>query len=380
MRALIAAPFYPPHPGGIERHSAGVVAELRRRGWQVDVVHCATDQETLDRAEGPSGERLHALDSRLWAGRLPFPRRTERNAKVLERVRNSSFDFVLIQSHLFVSNLMVARAVRSAHSVWLNHGSAHVAAGNPVVDRCVVAYEHLLAGRLRRVVSTVAGVSQEAAAWVSHMGVNADSSVGNAVARVSAPREGRREGPLRVVAVGRLEPAKGALEAIRLVSSLPASADVELTVCGGGSIAARVEREARASRKRVVTTGAIPHEEVQAHLSGADVLLLLSDSEGFPTVLLEAGAAGCAVLTYPVGGTAEVLGNGGGWRVGDEQEAAARLLELADRPALATEAGEVLRRTVESTYTWPPVVDRLLALAGVRDDASALPPSASAHQ
>jgi glycosyltransferase involved in cell wall biosynthesis len=378
MRALIATPFYPPHPGGIERHSAGVAAELRRRGWQVDVVHCATDQETADLTEGPRGERLLALESRLVGRRLPFPRRTGPNAEVREELRNASYDFVLIQSHLFVSNVMVARATRTAPSVWLNHGTAHVAAGNPVVSRCVAAYEHVLASRLRRIVPTVAGVSQEAAAWVSHMRVRAHESIGNAVATTSPPRAGRREGPLRVVTVGRLEPAKGALEAIRLLDRLPASTDVELTVCGGGSIAARVERAARASGKRVVTTGALPHEKVQAHLSDADVLLLLSDSEGFPTVLLEAGAAGCAVITYEVGGTAEVLRNGGGWRVANEDEAAARLRELAERPALATDAGEVLRRTVESTYTWPPVVDRLLRLAGVRNDAST-PPAVPSH-
>lgn len=373
MRALISTPFYPPHPGGIERHSAGVAAELRGRGWQVDVVHCVTDGAGLDRTEGPTGERLHALESRLVGRRLPFPRRNGRNASVLAQLRSSRFDFVLVQSHLFVSNLMVARAVAPAPTVWLNHGSAHVAAGNPVVDACVTAYEHVLASRLRRVVPTVAGVSQEAADWVSHMRVRAETGVGNAVSRVSGPRAGRREGPLRVVAVGRLEPAKGAIEAIRLVDSLPDPGAVELTVCGGGSIAARVEREARASRSRVVLTGAIPHEQVQAHLRDADVLVLLSDSEGFPTVLLEAGAAGCAVLTFPVGGTAEVLAGGGGWRVSDLGEAQRRLRELVERPADATEAGEVLRRTVGSRYTWGPVVDRLLGLAGAPADRALVP-------
>jgi glycosyltransferase involved in cell wall biosynthesis len=377
MRALIAAPFYPPHPGGIERHSAGVAAELLRRGWQVDVVHCVTGGEPADRTVGPSGERLHALQARLAARRLPFPRRTAHNARVLAEVGATAFDFVLIQSHLFVSNLMVARAVAPAPTVWLNHGTAHVAAGNPVMDRCVVAYEHLLAGRLRRVVPAVAGVSQEAAGWVSHMRVRAGTSIGNAVSGVRDARAGRREGPLRVICVGRLEPAKGALEAIRLVDGLPGSTDVELTICGGGSLAARVDREARASRRRIVLTGAIPHEEVQARLADADVLVLLSDSEGFPTVLLEAGAAGCAVLTYPVGGTEEVLADGGGWRVAGPEEARARLLELAHRPELATATGEALRRTVAARYTWGPVVDRLLAAAGVDGLRGALLPAAN---
>jgi len=66
-----------------------------------------------------------------------------------------------------------------------------------------------------------------------------------------------------------------------------------------------------------------------------------------------------------VAGTRELLENGGGWRVSGPEDAAARLQALAERPAEATAAGEVLRRTIESTYTWTSVVDRLLRLGGV---------------
>ena len=364
MRALIAAPYYPPHPGGIERFSAGVAAELVGRGWGVDVVHCVIDGEALDRTSGEFGERLHGLESRMVAGRLPFPRRTERNARVMDDIRRAAFDFTLVNSHLFVSSLMVARAVGDRNTVWLNHGSAHVAAGNPLFDLGVAAYEHALARRLRRTVSTAAGVSQEAAAWLSHLRVRTQASVGNAVASVSPPRGERRAGPLRVVSIGRLEPGKGALDAIELVDLLPPSVEIELALCGGGSLEDRVRRQAAASPRSIEVTGPLPHAQVQARMADADVLLCLSESEGFPTVLLEAGAAGCAVLTFEVGGTRELLVNGGGWRVADLGEAAVRLRQLAERPADATTAGEVLRRTVSSTYTWPPVVDRLLALTG----------------
>ena len=342
-----------------------MAAELRRRGWDVDVVYCASDAEPPGRTHGPAGERLHPLDARMVAGRLPFPLRSRHNRAVMQEIRAGSFDFVLIQSHLFVSNLMVARAVGRAHTVWLNHGCDHVATGHPVSDRMVAAYEHVLAGRLRRAVRAVGGVSDEAAGWLAHLHVPTAVGVGNAVAEVSPPRTGRREGPLRVIYVGRLQPAKGALEAVRLLDALPASVPVALTVCGSGPLEPQVRRAAQESPHPVEVTGAIAHEEVRRRLADADVFVCLSDSEGFPTTLLEAGAAGCAVLTYPVGGTRELLEEGGGWRVADLREAGTRLLELTERPALATENGELLRRTVVTRFTWAPVVDRLLRLAGV---------------
>jgi glycosyltransferase involved in cell wall biosynthesis len=365
MRALIAAPFYPPHPGGIERYSGGVAAELCRRGWDVHVLHCIADDESPS-PSGPSGERLHPLRARKVAGRLPFPHVSRHNADVLREVRAMSFDFTLIQSHLFVSNLLAVRTATRERAVWLNHGSGHVPTGNPVTDRMVAAYEHLLAARLRTQVGAAGGVSEEAAAWLSHLRVHTDASVGNAVAEVAPPRTGRRDGPLRVVYVGRLESGKGALDAVRLVDGLPASTEIELTVVGSGTLLAQVEREARASTKPVVTTGAVPHEQVRAHVADADVFLYPSTyPEGFPTVLLEAGAAGCAVITYGVAGTRELLENGGGWRVSGSEDAAARLQTLADRPSDATAAGEALRRTIRTTYTWTSVVDRLLRLGGV---------------
>jgi glycosyltransferase involved in cell wall biosynthesis len=371
MRALVVAPFYPPRPGGIERYSAGVAGELRRRGWDVDVVHGEPDGGADAVGEGPAGERLIALRSRVVASRLPVPLPTKANAAVLRQLRRQSYDLTLVQSHLFLSNLLVARAVRGGRTgrrgaVWLNHGSGHVPAGAPAVTRAIAGYEHLLARGLRATVPTAAGVSVEAAAWLSHFSVQTGASVGNAVGQVAPARTGRREGPLRVVYVGRLEPRKGALEAIGIVDALPAGTEVELTVCGDGTIADQVARAAQASARRPVLTGSVGHDEVRRHLADADVFLYPSTyPEGFPTVLLEAGAAGCAVVTYPVGGAAELLRNGGGWCVPDDAAATARLQELADRPERATAAGEVLRRTVETEYTWQPVVDRLLRLGGV---------------
>jgi len=369
MRALIAAPFYPPHPGGIERYSAAVAAELRRRGWDVDVVHSVAADDPEPVREGPAGERLLGLRSRIAASRLPIPVPGRSTREILRRVRGTRYDFALVQSHLFVSNLLVARALGRAgrtRAVWLNHGSGHIPAGSPAMSRAVTAYEHVLARGLRAMLPITAGVSEEAAAWLGHFSVRASASVGNAVSEVRTPRDGRREGPLRVLYVGRLEPGKGPLEAIRLVDGLPPDAQVELTLCGDGTLAAEVEKAAGLAGRRVVTTGAVPHAQVQAHLTDADVFLYPSTyPEGFPTVLLEAGAAGCSVLTYPVGGARELLDTGGGWCVTGEQEAAARLEALARQPVEATVAGEALRQTVRSRYTWQPVVDRLLALGGV---------------
>jgi glycosyltransferase involved in cell wall biosynthesis len=50
--------------------------------------------------------------------------------------------------------------------------------------------------------------------------------------------------------------------------------------------------------------------DVESVLGGIDLLVLTSDDEGMPGVVIEAQMAGCPVVTFPVGGVAEVLEHG----------------------------------------------------------------------
>lgn len=54
-------------------------------------------------------------------------------------------------------------------------------------------------------------------------------------------------------------------------------------------------------------TGAVPNEAVPRYLEAADMLILPSETEGLPTVLVEAGAAGVPTIASRVGGIPELL-------------------------------------------------------------------------
>lgn len=111
------------------------------------------------------------------------------------------------------------------------------------------------------------------------------------------------DGPPRVLFVGRLEPVKGA-------DRLPAIAravqrvrpEVVCDVVGAGSLLAGLS-EADGLRLH----GALPHQKVAELMRSADVLVVPSRSEGWPTVILEAYACGTPVIATDVGGCAEVV-------------------------------------------------------------------------
>jgi len=54
----------------------------------------------------------------------------------------------------------------------------------------------------------------------------------------------------------------------------------------------------------------LPYEEIPEFLNNCKILLLPSQSENLPNIVLEAMACGCAVVATPVGGAPDVVRNG----------------------------------------------------------------------
>jgi glycosyltransferase involved in cell wall biosynthesis len=120
----------------------------------------------------------------------------------------------------------------------------------------------------------------------------------------------RRPGPLRLLSVGRLAPAKGQLLLVQACARLHRDGlPFELTVVGDGPDRARLQREVgrMGLAGRVRFTGALNQAEVQAELARADAFVLPSLAEGIPVVLMEAMASGLPCVTTPVNGIPELI-------------------------------------------------------------------------
>ena len=110
-----------------------------------------------------------------------------------------------------------------------------------------------------------------------------------------------------VLSVGNLLDFKGHDLAIRALRGL---AHAELFVIGSGPERSTLEKLARdcGVAERVRFTGAIAQQDLRRYYGAADVLVLASEREGWPNVLLEAMACGTPVIATDVGGCREVVG------------------------------------------------------------------------
>jgi len=162
--------------------------------------------------------------------------------------------------------------------------------------------------------------------------------------------------PFRLVHVGAFDGHKGQGLAIAMVRELRRRGlDVRLDLLGDGPERSALEKVDPRDGS-VTFVGEV--DDVSARLSRSHLLLLPSDFEAAPLVLVEAMAAGCPVLAHDVGGTAELVAHGRAGRLvpslGLEawaDGAGALLADDAERERLVAEGravagGRTLERTV----------------------------------
>lgn len=108
--------------------------------------------------------------------------------------------------------------------------------------------------------------------------------------------------------VGSLDKRKGIIELLSVLKEIPNG--WHLTVCGAftnDEIKKEYDRLAYELGNKIDFRGYVSGKEKRSVFSNADVLVLPSYGEGMPIVIMEAMAAGCAVLATKVGAIPEVV-------------------------------------------------------------------------
>lgn len=106
-------------------------------------------------------------------------------------------------------------------------------------------------------------------------------------------------------------------------------------------------------------------EDLPSRFRHADMLVISSDHEGFPNVLLEAMAASLPAIATPAGEVPNVIQIGKtGYIVpfDDTEQMASRMVELANDKERRTQMGSAARRLIETTYSSEALAAHLFAI------------------
>ena len=125
--------------------------------------------------------------------------------------------------------------------------------------------------------------------------------------KFSAERAGSNSSGIRIGSVGRLEPVKNYPLLLRALAGMSPQLQRRLTLVGDGSERGRLKKLAiqLGVNEQVEFTG--HRDDVPQLLQGMDIFVLPSLSEGMSNTLLEAMAAGAAIVASDVGGNRELV-------------------------------------------------------------------------
>jgi glycosyltransferase involved in cell wall biosynthesis len=184
-----------------------------------------------------------------------------------------------------------------------------------------------------------------------------------------------------VAFVGRCSESKGAFDLLEAVNEVRGTfPEVRLECAGDGDLDALQQRASELGmRAHLHVPGWIGRRRRDELLARAAVFVLPSHAEGVPVSLLEAMAAGCAVVATRVGGIPDVVADGvNGLLVdaGDREALALAIHRLLIDRALAARLGREARDTVARRHA-PEIslerLERLYAGLGVQRDAAHAP-------
>jgi glycosyltransferase involved in cell wall biosynthesis len=362
---------FPPIGGGGAGVVRGLAAELVRQGHVVDVVTMGfrglPAEETVDGIRVRRIDCARASESKCSAREaLRYVMRVRPVVRAM--LRENAYDFVHVH-FIFPDGIVAWREVAPAGIPYIitAHGS-DVPGYNP---KRFFRLVHPLLTRLWR------RVTRSAAAIVSPSRTLAEliDSVGPGVPVAVIPNgiDANRFRPAakrdEILVATRLVERKGVQY---LLEALAGSGVAwPATVVGSGEFQAELVRlnESLGGPARMAGWLSNDSAEFKALLERAAIYVLPSDFENFPVALLEAMAAGCAIVTTSGHGCEEVVGQAAAFVVPgsvDRERCVRELRETLQRlttdRAACLALGSAARARLEDNFAWQAVAHRYVQL------------------
>ena len=369
----IVCSHYPPHLGGVERFAYLQALEFVKRGFNVNVI--TDDTEKIGFQTQEQGVTVYRLPcfSPLKNNRLPIPSSLFKLWSLFRSCFWGKRHVTLVHTRYFATSLIGVLFSRFTfrQPVLIDHSSAFIDFGpgswRPVC-RC---YEWLMTFLVRQSRPRVYGVAQDCNNWLKQLGFKPAGVYYNGIdpQRFQPTPEDVRsrfglDSQKIVLAVGRLIREKGVMELLAGFARFQENfSNWRLVVIGRGELESEL-REAAKKYSWLSFIGPQGPEVVAAFMQQSSILVNPSNyPEGLPTVLLEAGLSGLAVIATPQGGSKEVILHGDTGLLiqrGESALIAEALARLAADPDLCKTLGHKLQQHVAARFTVAAITNKFI--------------------
>lgn len=315
---LFVSAQYLPTSGGVERFTYALASKLIRDGHRV-IILTSSLRDLPDHETDELGIEIFRVSSiPFMNGRLPLIRPCAEFIRLAGQVWDRPIDYCIINTYFYPLSMYAARCSRrhGIPTIIINHGSAWLMTGNPLLCAAGQLYEYTAARLCKHYCPRFFGVSEAASDWMATFGITAEGVITNAIdpdevadtadPELSWRRELNLEESTKIIAfVGRMIPEKGVVPMVKAMTAIrEVHPDAALLMAGEGPLLEEIRRDLPDG---VYPLGAQPYPKVLALLRQADIFCLPTRSEGFACTVLEAAALGCPILTTATGGSPHLL-------------------------------------------------------------------------
>lgn len=368
---------YLPNFGGVEQYTYNLAMKLIGRGNDVVIVTSCVEGEPIQKIEsnGLKIFRVQSLD--LLNGRMPVALPFCQWKKIKKFLDTEKIDRIIVQTRLYLLSIMGMRYAyrKKIPFITIEHGTSYVGMSNKILQFFEIIYERILLCFAKKYCSVFGCVSKAGMEWLKELKIDSENVLYNSVdenriheyiadlQHVWRDELKINKDSIIISFTGRLIKEKGILQLVEAVSELQKEKQVDLLIAGSGPLYDEIKNQ---NRKGIHLLGRLSQQDIMGLLDQSDVFCLPSDSEGFPTSVVEAVVCKCYVITAPYGGAKEIISSEKYGRVMKDNKKETIYENLKDVLEMSQQQRKVV---VENAYnrfmnyfTWDNTCDALEAL------------------
>ncbi|MBA3339281.1 MAG: glycosyltransferase family 4 protein [Geodermatophilaceae bacterium] len=360
MRIGLVCPYTWDIPGGVQYHVRDLAQTLIGLGHHVQVLTPANDEDALPPYVTSAGRavpiRYNGSVARLQFGPVAA-------ARVRRWLRDGHFDVLHVHEPSAPSLSLLTCVLARGPIVATFHAAT-------VRSRWLAAVQGVLQPFMERISGRIAVSDLARRVQVEHLGGDAiviPNGVDVAHFAAAKPLPGYPRAGLTIGFLGRFDERRKGLPVLieALAQITPEHPDLRLLVAGRGDESELFDELPDALKDRVTVLGEISEDDKARMLASIDIYCAPNlGGESFGVILVEALAAGAAIVASDLDAFRRVLNDGAVGvlvRRGNAQALAAGLAQLLGAPSRRAELVQAGRLAVQE-YDWPVVSERVLAV------------------
>ena len=321
MKILLINPFFYPRKGGTERYAEELYYHLMQedKSIQVDVLTYNTNKAPeVEEYRGFTIYRVPCFEP--LPGQFALPNYLKLFV-LLKKLKDNNYDFVNAHTRFFENSWWAPFVAKylGAKSILTDHCASHPEHTSYIVSKVSKFVDKNIAPRISHLYDIVTVASEATYSFTMKLGMKTSNVVYGGVdtqyfkplknipvRKFANINKKFNEDDIIVGFVGRMIQSKGPQIlheiALKLIRKYP---HLHFVFAGGGEM---YEKLSRTENNNIYFLGSLEKPDVITTLQQIDIFVHPSiHHEGFPMVLLEAGACGCAVIATNKGGTKELI-------------------------------------------------------------------------